>query len=409
LFLSPNKGMEDNYVTNQPVIILISTVLIFLFTSVVFICYDCMVEYRQKKILKTATQTSAIVSSLFPSTVRDRLFESDDFAPEESKKKNKKKAFQFKGNEASQISAFLADGVLPGDSAHGGMVKNTKKSKPIADLFPETTICFADLAGFTKWSSSRTPTEVFELLETLYSAFDLCAKRRNVFKVETIGDCYVAVTGIPKPQENHAAIMVKFARDCMMKMSQLTKDLADQLGEDTMELEMRVGLHSGPTTGGVLRGDKGRFQLFGDTVNTASRMESNGVRGRIHVSQATADALTKQGKEHWLTPREDMIVAKGKGEMQTYFVSAISSAKSVATFRVGGSERGCSTSDDDDDEEDAGEVMGSGMAADEAELIECADDAALGMSDLDALERRLSQRLTQNTSGSTVNMELLFI
>jgi class 3 adenylate cyclase len=90
--------------------------------------------------------------------------------------------------------------------------------------------------------------------------------------------------------------MVKFARDCMMKTSQVTNYLADQLGEDTIELEMRVGLHSEPTTGGVLRGDKGRFQRFGDTVNTASRMESNGVRGRIHVSQATTDELIKEGK-----------------------------------------------------------------------------------------------------------------
>ncbi|CAB9531243.1 Receptor-type guanylate cyclase gcy (Partial), partial [Seminavis robusta] len=87
--------------------------------------------------------------------------------------------------------------------------------------------------------------------------------------------------------------------------------------------EMRVGLHSGSTTAGVLRGDKGRFQLFGDTVNTASRMESNGVRGRIHVSQATADAITLAGKASWLTPREDKILAKGKGLMQTYFAQII--------------------------------------------------------------------------------------
>lgn len=76
---------------------------------------------------------------------------------------------------------------------------------------------------------------------------------------------------------------------------------------------MRVGIHSGPVTAGVLRGDKGRFQLFGDTVNTASRMESNGVKGRIHCSQTTADLLPQR----WLTAREDKVFAKGKGEMQT--------------------------------------------------------------------------------------------
>jgi class 3 adenylate cyclase len=86
-------------------------------------------------------------------------------------------------------------------------------------------------------------------------------------------------------------------------------------------LAMRVGLHSGSVTGGVLRGQKSRFQLFGDTMNTASRMESNGLPNRIHASQETADALIAKGKSAWITPRDDKIVAKGKGELQTFWVS----------------------------------------------------------------------------------------
>jgi hypothetical protein len=87
----------------------------------------------------------------------------------------------------------------------------------------------------------------------------------------------------------------------------------------TMNLALRFGLNSGPTTAGVLRGEKGRFQLFGDTVNTASRMESNGERNRIQVSQSTADLLIADGKQHWLTPRKDLVNAKGKGLLQTYW------------------------------------------------------------------------------------------
>lgn len=175
-----------------------------------------------------------------------------------------------------------------------------------------------------QWSSQRTPVEVFQLLEGIFGEFDAIATRYNVFKVETIGDCYVAATGIPNAQPDHAVIMARFAQRCMLRLSDVTCQLVDSLGEDTATLEMRIGLHSGATTGGVLRGQKARFQLFGDTVNTAARMESNGVRGRIHVSQSTADALIAKGKGHWLSQRVDKVIAKGKGEMQTYWVNVTS-------------------------------------------------------------------------------------
>jgi class 3 adenylate cyclase len=123
----------------------------------------------------------------------------------------------------------------------------------------------------------------------------------------------VAVTGLPDVQKDHAVRMIRFARDCMFKISQVTYSLVDELGTDTQNLQMRIGIHSGPTTAGVLRGTKGRFQLFGDTVNTASRMESTGMPGRIQISQATADELIKRGKASWFAPRQDMVAVKGKG------------------------------------------------------------------------------------------------
>jgi class 3 adenylate cyclase len=88
--------------------------------------------------------------------------------------------------------------------------------QPIADLFSECTVAFADIAGFTAWSSTREPAQVFLLLQKIYQNFDAIAKRRRVFKVETIGDSYVAVTGLPEPQNHHATIMAKFAWDCLM-------------------------------------------------------------------------------------------------------------------------------------------------------------------------------------------------
>jgi class 3 adenylate cyclase len=92
------------------------------------------------------------------------------------------------------------------------------------------------------------------------------------------------------------------------------------LGPDTRDLAMRVGFHSGPVTAGVLRGERARFQLFGDTVNTAARMESTGVKTKIQISQESADLMIASGKSMWIKPREERVVAKGKGELQTYWL-----------------------------------------------------------------------------------------
>ncbi|CAB9509771.1 Receptor-type guanylate cyclase gcy [Seminavis robusta] len=302
----PSQETEDQFIDNQPVLMLVLVICVFAFTSFVFVVYDWVIARRQRIVMERALASGAIVSSLFPSTVRDQIYE-------ETTKKHIKKPEQsnWKLQTIRESQASNGDGGTDGPS---------QDNRHIAQVYQETTIMFADLAGFTQWSSTRTPTEVFDLLEAIYNEFDHLAKKKKVFKVETVGDCYVAVTGIPLPQEDHAVIMAKFANSCMQKMDEVTSSLVDKLGADTTDLKLRGGLHSGPVTGGVLRGEKGRFQLFGDTMNTASRMESNGLKGRIQVSRSTFDCLTAKGKSTWLTPREGKVHAKGKGEMQTYWL-----------------------------------------------------------------------------------------
>jgi len=266
-----------------------------------------LVERRQALVMHKALQTTAIVSSLFPENVRDRLMKQTPGLQDNSKSRDRE-------GSVNMMPGRRLKGYL-----NGAEEDDMTSAPPIADLFPNCTVLFADIAGFTAWSSTRDPEQVFTLLQTVYQAFDRIAKRRKVFKVETIGDSYLAVCGLPEPQPNHAVIMVRFAWDCMQKMKQVTRLLELTLGPDTGDLCMRFGLHSGPVTAGVLRGERARFQLFGDTVNTASRMESNGQRGKIQISQATATLITEADREYWLTERDEKVTAKGKGLMTTFW------------------------------------------------------------------------------------------
>lgn len=335
----PTQEMEDNSLTNEPIIYALVVLLAFLSFVLFFTFFDCLMQRRHARVMDTARKHNAIVSSLFPKNVQAQMMA------------------QVEEKTLSKVGRTRLKNYLGGEETNGSTVD---KSKPIADLFPATTIMFADLTGFTAWASTREPSAVFTLLETIYHAFDGIAKRRRVsihasdslpcswcqwpsfliafqpcvvlvsvlqvFKVEVVGDCYVAVCGLPDPQANHAVIMAKFAHECLETMLVLVKELEVELGPDTADLGLRVGLHSGPVIAGVLRGEKSRFQLFGDTMNTASRMESHGLPNRIQISQATAELLIAANKENWCIPRKDKIKAKGKGELSTFWLEPGSAA-----------------------------------------------------------------------------------
>jgi class 3 adenylate cyclase len=300
----PTAALENQYITRKPWVYAMSSALIFIFTSLVFVVYDYMVRQRQAKIMAAAMQTDNIVSSLFPQSVRDRLYQQvqheSDAAGTAGSIMTKNKSVFLSNWSSSRVSVFGTD--------------------PIADFFPSCTVTFIDIVNFTAWCSEREPSQVLILLENIYHEFDKIADQLGVFKVETIGDSYVAVAGLPTQRKDHAIVMTRFARMCLSKMEQRVKELEVSLGPSTGDLRARCGLHSGPVTAGVLRGAKARFQLFGDTVNTASRMESSSAPNRIHASEQTVSFLNKANKSSWVIPREETVHLKGKGTMQTYWL-----------------------------------------------------------------------------------------
>jgi hypothetical protein len=183
LRIFPSEMLEEEYRTWKPAVYSTVVVLVFFLTAIVFVVYDYMVSIRHDKVMATAKRTNKIVSSFFPSNIRDRILKD---AEEEAENEIKQK---WRGiAPKAKLKTFLSEQV-GGMDGHGNQ---ETKSKPIADLFPHVTVMFGDIVGFTSWSSVREPCQVFTLLETIFAAFDDIARKRRVFKVETVGDCYVS-------------------------------------------------------------------------------------------------------------------------------------------------------------------------------------------------------------------------
>ncbi|XP_007896106.2 atrial natriuretic peptide receptor 2-like, partial [Callorhinchus milii] len=195
------------------------------------------------------------------------------------------------------------------------VARQLRKHKHVeAESYEQVTIFFSDIVGFTSIAASCAPLQVVEMLNNLYMCFDTRIESYDVYKVETIGDAYMVVSGLPERNGNkHADEIAKMALDLVAAVRQVP---IPHMPND--RLQLRAGVHTGPCVAGVVGYKMPRYCLFGDTVNTASRMESTSLPQKIHISSVTFCALVKDDA-YDIEPRGETEV-KGKGKMKTYWL-----------------------------------------------------------------------------------------
>jgi class 3 adenylate cyclase len=199
------------------------------------------------------------------------------------------------------------------------------RGETVTDNYENASVLFLDIAGFTRIASHVPPGHVVHLLGVIFDACDQIARRHDLLKVKTIGDSYMAVSGLPDYVPDHANKMARAAVEIQEALSTLRVTMPPELGDSSWtrgigEIHARVGVHCGPVVAGVVGTDRLQYDVWGDTVNVASRMESTGEPGRVQISEDFAALLNPH---QWkLEPRIAQEI-KGKGMMRTYWLERV--------------------------------------------------------------------------------------
>ena len=192
----------------------------------------------------------------------------------------------------------------------------------IVDSFPLVSVLFSDTVGFTKLSASMSAEELVALLNRTFSAFDALADKHGLEKIKTIGDAYMVVGGVPLSVENNAERIAEMALDMHSEVARLNS-------ENKISIDIRIGIHAGPVVAGVIGVRKFSYDLWGDAVNTAARMESHGLPGLIQMTEDMYNGIASSGK--FDIEDRGMIDVKGKGDMHTYILKGREVALASAT------------------------------------------------------------------------------
>jgi guanylate cyclase len=180
------------------------------------------------------------------------------------------------------------------------------ESRTIANQYNDVSVLFADIVNFTPMSALLTPSGLVELLNNVFLYFDELVERYDLEKIKTIGDCYMVAAGVPRPRLDHACVLAQMALDVQTYFS------SQEFGGK--HLAIRIGINSGSVVAGVIGRKKFIYDLWGDTVNTASRMESQGVSGQIQITETTYRLL----KDEYICEPRGRVMVKGKGEMEVW-------------------------------------------------------------------------------------------
>ena len=215
-------------------------------------------------------------------------------------------------DRAHERSESLLRNILPAAIAE----RLKENPEVIAERYESASVLFADIVNFTPFSERQTPEHIVATLNAVFSDIDELVEKHGLEKIKTIGDAYLVVSGAPNTREDHARALANFALELLDRIER-TPDY-DVSTEASWRLQLRIGMHSGPLVAGVIGKKKFAYDVWGDTVNTAARMESSGVPGRIHLTQAMAEKLD----DNYLCEERGEIELKGKGTIKTFFLNA---------------------------------------------------------------------------------------